>query len=71
MTHIKNYEYVKKWREANPDLQRVRNVLYVSKCQRWKTIKLSFMKMDKYDPTLFFWTPYSFRDFFQLVSYGY
>ena len=53
MTHIKNYEYVKKWREANPDLQRVRNVLYASKCQRWKTIKLSFMKIDKYDPDLF------------------
>ncbi len=57
MTHIKNYEYVKKWREANPDLQRVRNVLYVSKCQRWKTIKLSFMKWIN---TIL---PYSFRVF--------
>ncbi len=54
MTHPKNYEYVKKWREANPELQRQRNLLYATKAQRWKTIKTSFMKMNQFDPSLFF-----------------
>ena len=53
MTHPKNYEYVKKWREANPELQRQRNLLYATKSQRWKTIKTSFMKMNQFDTSLF------------------
>jgi len=53
MTHPKNYEYVKKWRKANPELQRQRNLLYATKSQRWKTIKISFMKMTQFNPSLF------------------
>jgi hypothetical protein len=53
MTHPKNYEYVKKWRENNKELQRQRNLLYATKSQRWKTIKTSFMKMNQFDTTLF------------------
>jgi hypothetical protein len=53
MTHPNNYDYVKKWRKAHPDLHRVRNLLYATKHQRWKTISNAFMKNDKYDPALF------------------
>jgi len=53
MTHKNNYEYVKKWRENHPDLQRERNLSYAKKAQRWKTIKQSFVKIDKFDPSLF------------------
>jgi hypothetical protein len=53
MTHTKNYEYVKKWRDKHPDLQRERNLSYAKKAQRWKTIKQSFIKIDKFDPSLF------------------
>ena len=55
MTCSKNYEGVKKWREANPDLQRKRNLIYATKAQRWKTIKLSFIKIGKFDLSLFLW----------------
>ena len=53
MTYSKNYESVKKWREAHPDLHRTRNLSYATKSQRWKTIKLSFIKIGKFDPSLF------------------
>ena len=42
MTYSKEYESVKKWREAHPDLHRTRNLSYATKSKRWKTIKLSF-----------------------------
>jgi len=53
MTHPKNYEYVKKWRDANPELQRRRNVIYVRKFKQWKRIKTSFAKTNQFDPSLF------------------
>ena len=53
MTCSKNYEGVKKWREANPDLQRKRNLINATKAQSWKTIRLSFIKIGKFDPSLF------------------
>ena len=58
MTCSKNYEGVKKWREANPDLQRKRNLIYATKAQRWKTIKLSFIKLANLTHPCFF------REFF-------
>ena len=53
MSDSKNYKGVKKWREAHPDLRRTLNLSYATKSQRWKTIKLSFIKNDKFDPSLF------------------
>jgi hypothetical protein len=48
-----NYMYVKKWRENNPELHRMRNLLYATKAQKWKTIRNNFIKYDKFDPCLF------------------
>jgi len=41
------------WREKHPDLQRERNLSNAKKAQHLKTIKQSFVKIDKFDPSLF------------------
>jgi hypothetical protein len=50
MTHAKNYEYVKKWRELNPELQKLRNQKY-----RMKNYYYAQMIKELYriDPSLF------------------
>jgi len=50
MTHANNYQYVKKWRENNPELQRLRNKSYRMKIYYYKQIIKEFMRID---PTLF------------------
>ena len=50
MTHIKNYEYVKKWRGNNPELQKLRNRAYRMKNYYYSQIIKEFYRID---PTLF------------------
>ena len=50
MTHANNYQYVKKWRENNPELQRLRNKSYRMKIYYYKQIIKEFYRID---PTLF------------------
>ena len=50
MTHINNYEYVKKWRENNPELQKLRNKTYRMKTYYYKQIIKEFCRID---PSIF------------------
>jgi hypothetical protein len=50
MTHVNNYQYVKKWRQNNPELQRLRNKSYRMKIYYYKQIVKQMMNID---PTLF------------------
>ena len=38
MTHVNNYQYVQKWRENNPELQKLRNKTYRMKIYYYKQI---------------------------------
>ena len=46
MTHVNNYQYVKKWRQNNPELQRLRNKSYRMKIYYYKQIIKEFMRID-------------------------
>ena len=50
MTHHNNYNYVKKWRENNPELQRLRNKSYRMKIYYYKQV---IKELYRIDPTLF------------------
>ena len=46
MTHPKNYEYVKKWRESNQEINRTRNLMYSKKYYHWNKIARIFRQID-------------------------
>ena len=46
MTHVNNYQYVKKWRQNNPELQRLRNKSYRMKIYYYKQIIKEFYRID-------------------------
>ena len=46
MTHVNNYQYVKKWRQNNPELQRLRNKSYRMKIYYYKQIVKQMMNID-------------------------
>jgi len=50
MTHANNYQYVKKWRELNPDLQKLRNKQYRMKNYYYSQIIKEFLRID---PSIF------------------
>ena len=50
MTHVNNYNYVKKWRENNPELQRLRNKSYRMKIYYYKQV---IKELYRICPTLF------------------
>jgi mRNA-degrading endonuclease RelE of RelBE toxin-antitoxin system len=50
MTHVNNYQYVKKWRENNPELQRLRNKSYRMKIYYYKQV---IKELYRICPTLF------------------
>ena len=47
MTHPKNYEYVKKWRESNLELNRKRNTIYSKTYYEWNKITRIFRQIDE------------------------
>jgi hypothetical protein len=47
MTHPKNYEYVKKWRESNIELNRKRNTMYSKTYYEWNKITRIFRQIDE------------------------
>jgi len=46
MTHINNYQYVQKWRENNPELQKLRNKTYRMRIHYYKQIIKEFYRID-------------------------
>ena len=50
MTHVNNYEYVKRWRQKNPELQNLRNKTYRMKIYYYNQIIKEFYRIN---PTLF------------------
>jgi hypothetical protein len=46
MTHVNNYEYVKRWRQNNPELQKLRNKSYCIKIYHYKQTIKEFMRID-------------------------
>jgi hypothetical protein len=50
MTHVNNYQYVKKWREHNPEIKKQRARQYQAKYILYKT---QIQLLLNIDPTLF------------------
>ena len=42
---IKNRERVLKWRETNPDQNRLRNLIYLKRHRAWAKIKIEFLNI--------------------------
>lgn len=46
MTHVNNYQYVKKWRENNPTLYNKRACVYSKRNYTWKVIITELYRID-------------------------
>ena len=46
MTHVNNYQYVKKWRTLNKEKYKVLNKKCCLKQSRWRQIIKEFMRID-------------------------
>lgn len=48
MTHPKNNEYSKKWREAHPEQYKAKNKVTSAKTYQWKKVTQELGNIDKY-----------------------
>ena len=48
MTHPKNNDYSKKWRDANPEKYKENNKVHSAKAYQWRKITKELGDIDKY-----------------------